>query len=73
MNDETLVLIWSNEHQGWWRPQQCGYTSHKDLAGEYTLKEAVEICKNASAHIKWSHYPNEKTPVPNETIFPIYD
>lgn len=65
------VLIWSNEHKGWWRPARCGYTDHKELAGEYPLDEAIEICQGANKYIKWEHFPNEEMPVPNETIFPI--
>lgn len=64
-------LIWSREHQGWWRPQQCGYTNYMELAGRYTLEEATEILKNAHSHIDWKgHLPNEKHPEPIETLVP---
>lgn len=66
-------LIWSNEHQGWWRPQQCGYTDHKELAGRYPFEEAMEICINANKHIEWEHTPDEKVPIPNEAMIPDYD
>ena len=49
----TKVLIWSNEHDGWWRPMRCGYTSFKELAGWYDLDEAIEICKDANKYIDW--------------------
>jgi hypothetical protein len=68
-----MVKIWSEEHRGWWRPAQCGYTDHVDLAGEYTLEEAIEICNNANKHKKYEHYPDEKMVPPNETIMPIWE
>lgn len=70
------VLIWSNEHKGWWRPMECGYTTYKSLAGEYTMERAIEICNNANKHLQFDkHYPNEQDHAvqPNELIFPIYD
>lgn len=37
-------LVWSNEHNAWWRGNRCGYTQHMDKAGRYTRKEAIQIC-----------------------------
>ena len=63
------VLIWSNEHDGWWRPNKCGYTSFRELAGEYDLEEAIEICINANKHIDYSKQEvSEKVIRPNEAI-----
>lgn len=41
-------LIWSNEHNAWWCPDHCGYTSSVDKAGRYSLSEAIEICNGAN-------------------------
>ncbi|MFB4265357.1 hypothetical protein [Nonomuraea sp. GTA35] len=41
-------LVWSNEHDAWWKPQRCGY--HHDVwqAGRYSETEAAEICRRAA-------------------------
>lgn len=63
------VLIWSNEHNGWWRPMKCGYTSFKELAGYYNLDEAIEICKNANKYISYNKQDIDTVIIkPNETI-----
>jgi hypothetical protein len=36
-------LIWSFEHQQWWGPGRCGYTSHTTFAGRYDAVEAGQI------------------------------
>jgi hypothetical protein len=41
-------LIWSNEHNGWWCPNHCGYTSNIERAGRYDRKEAITICNSAN-------------------------
>lgn len=40
MSDASIVLIWSDEHHAWWRPDGCGYTSCRDEAGRYWLSDA---------------------------------
>lgn len=45
MSDE--YLIWSNEHQGWWGPDGCGYDSGYDHAGRYSRQHAIEVCQRA--------------------------
>lgn len=40
-------LIWSNEHQLWWRPNNRGYTSDLSQAGRYHRSEALAICGKA--------------------------
>ena len=40
-------LIWSNEHEAWWRANRRGYTNHVRGAGRYSREEAVSICSGA--------------------------
>ena len=42
-------LVWSNEHEAWWGPNNCGYYADVDGAGRYTLAEALE-CANLRSH-----------------------
>ena len=56
-------LVWSNEHDSWWRDAHCGYTSKLEDAGRYTLKEAEEICIGAN------FWQNERSK-PSESIVP---
>jgi hypothetical protein len=39
-----LWLIWSSEHQAWWKGAQSGYTEDVSHAGRYSREEAEEIC-----------------------------
>ena len=34
------VMIYSNEHKMWWKPNYCGYTRHQELAGVFDYEEA---------------------------------
>ena len=54
-------LIWSNEHQAYWRPNRAGYTERASDAGLYPQNEAIEICEAASHGSKGT---------PNETMLP---
>jgi len=56
-------LIWSHEHQAWWRSDRNGYTDLREQAGEYSLKEAMQICENSNC---WC------TNEPQETILPAH-
>jgi len=40
-------LIWSNEHQAWWRANKNGYTKDATEAGIYSKADAQLICANA--------------------------
>lgn len=40
-------LIWSNEHDAWWGPNERGYTRNLHAAGQYTREDAIRICKHA--------------------------
>ncbi|HEY9410982.1 MAG TPA: hypothetical protein VIP77_15495 [Jiangellaceae bacterium] len=41
-------LVWSNEHDAWWKPNRCGY--HHDVwqAGRYSERDAAGICRSAA-------------------------
>src|SRR5438093_9450187 len=47
MTDRTFV-IWSIEHNAWWRPAWCGYTESLDEAGRYAEREANEILERTN-------------------------
>lgn len=52
MNDR--YLIWSNEHRGWWRSGEHGYSRDLAEAGHYSRDRALQICRKATmtaAHI----------------------
>lgn len=40
-------LIWSNEHDAWWGPNERGYTRTLAGAGIYSREDAIRICKHA--------------------------
>lgn len=41
-------LVWSHEHNAWWRPKGCGYTVRVDGAGRFTKDEARQHCLSRS-------------------------
>jgi len=45
---EDLCLIWSMEHQGWWRPGKFGYTPRAAEAGLFQRAEAEAIVAQAN-------------------------
>ena len=40
-------VIWSFEHDAWWGPDHCGYTTLLATAGRYTAEEAGKIVTNS--------------------------
>lgn len=52
-----LYLIWSIEHNGWWRNNEQGYVQSKEKAGLYSFERAHEIVKKANEHC--GDVPNE--------------
>lgn len=50
-------LVWSHEHGAYWGPNHRGYPIDINLAGRYSLEEAVEICRSAR-----SGRPDERPP-----------
>lgn len=41
-------LVWSNEHDAWWRPKAEGYTTQVEHAGRFTKAEAEDHCNTRS-------------------------
>ncbi len=41
-------VIWSVEHDAWWRAGHSGYTQLYSVAGVYSFEEASGICKRAN-------------------------
>jgi hypothetical protein len=48
MNDEPRYLVWSIEHDMWWRPGRMGYTPMIEEAGRYSLEEGRKILASAN-------------------------
>ena len=42
--NQRFFLVWSNEHGGWWKKRDCGYSSDVELAERYTHKQALKRC-----------------------------
>lgn len=47
---ELKYLIWSFEHNGYWKANQHGYSKLQSEAGLYAKGEAISICKSANIH-----------------------
>lgn len=43
-------VIWSFEHDGWWKPGRWGYTPYLQHAGRYVKAEADEIVTRANRY-----------------------
>ena len=47
-------LIWSNEHEAWWKGGGWGYSGGLRGASHFTREQAIDICRKAlptSAHV----------------------
>jgi hypothetical protein len=49
---ERPWVVWSEEHGGWWRPGEHGYTHSLKEAGRFSMERAFEIEKNANKHLR---------------------
>ena len=52
-------VIWSHEHNAWWRPGHAGYTRLFREAGRYPYDEARSICARANAQCGANNVPEE--------------
>lgn len=43
-----MILIWSEEHQAFWRANRSGYTENYSDAGLYPIAQAAQICEEAA-------------------------
>lgn len=48
-------VIWSFEHDAWWRRAKWGYTQELAEAGRYPKDEAESIVFKANRHVKTPH------------------
>lgn len=71
----TEYLIWSNEHEAWWRAGRHGYTRVIQWAGIYDEQEAMQILADCSrgeqteAHDNFGVYADST--VPREVLVPM--
>jgi len=56
-------LVWSHEHNAFWRPDRAGYTPKIEQAGRYSRAEAEKICRDA-------RYGQGENVLPPEICFP---
>ena len=54
-HDATPYVIWSFEHDAWWRPGRMGYTKQLAHAGHYSQTEAEQIAADANRYAKEIH------------------
>lgn len=66
----NLWLIWSNEHNAWWAPNERGYTTSREKAGRYEYYKALEIVR--AANIRNGDRPME-TMVKCDEADPVVD
>jgi hypothetical protein len=49
MTSDEPVMIWSHEHNAYWRPNGCGYTVRVGGIGIYDRSEAERIVASINA------------------------
>lgn len=47
-NNEFHYVIWSFEHNAWWKSGHRGYSESYAEAGSYSYQEALKICHGAN-------------------------
>lgn len=60
-----LYLLWSREHQAYWKANHHGYVTSAAEAALFTLEEAVEQCRQANLFLD--------TKPPQDLIVPVTD
>lgn len=48
--DEPKWLIWSIEHNAWWKAGRRGYTIIRSQAGHYAYVDALNIVRDANQY-----------------------
>lgn len=69
-NEELPWLVWSHEHNAFWRPNRQGYTQFIERAGRYTRAEAEGICRAACPRANSTLPITDFGTVPPEICFP---
>lgn len=60
----SRYVIWSFEHDAWWRPGAMGYTPDFDKAGRYGGDEAARIVADANiVHVNEEAIPEDEAAV----------
>lgn len=49
--EKTKWIIWSIEHDGWWKTSNNGYTNEIKGAGIYSYEGALNIVDGANYHM----------------------
>jgi hypothetical protein len=52
-------LIWSIEHNAWWKPDARWYTTHRDQAGRHDTKLALKYVWEANKGRRADRPPDE--------------
>lgn len=60
-----IYLLWSREHQGYWKANHHGYVVKPSEAALFTLEDAVEQCRKSNLFLG--------TKPPDELIVPVTD
>lgn len=56
--DRYAWLIWSIEHNAWWKAGHNGYTEMREEAGRYSFDAAITIVSQANKYRRFT-VPNE--------------
>src|SRR5215813_9409125 len=62
------ALIWSNEHQMWWRPERSGYTPLIEDAGRYDVSAAIDIVADSTVDGRLTFHRRGGGGQPVETV-----
>ena len=57
--NNTKYLVWSFEHDAWWKGSWNGYTKKIEEAGVYDYEVAYKICLSANRGLSRGVFPNE--------------
>jgi hypothetical protein len=67
---EAQYLVFSWEHNAFWRPDRCGYTRFIEKAGRYSREEAEAICRDADYRTYAEQKRADPETPPSEICFP---
>jgi len=49
--ENKIWLVYSREHNAWWKENACGYASRVEDAGRFTFDEATKHAQTRSKYI----------------------